>query len=1780
MRRRGSATRQEPTIGLEDFEAPKRDLRERSKRVNYSDDVEEAEEEVANPEEEEEEEEVAPKKRVVRSRKQPTKTTRKNAARTARKPRKVVESDEDMDDALTSSEEDLEEEEEENAEEISVHCDNEESVIVQEEDDVVELILACRVKKQEEEDDEESETKDQETVIEYYCKYKGKSYLHCEWVPRSELDEDIQTKNKLKRFHKLYDISYFEGVEEFFNPEFIEVERVIDHAFYNGADSYLVKWKGLQYCDSTWEYADKIPDKEKIEQYKKFNTIPPADQRRIPTRPAPNKFRKLEESPEFRDGNQLREYQLEGLNWLVFCWYQRRNSILADEMGLGKTVQTVATLEYLRAHESIRGPFIVVAPLSTVEHWRREFEEWTDMNVLVFHGNTESRNTMKDCEFYYRDPKRNTRVGTNLFKFNVLISTYEIVMAEASFLSKIPWQYLVVDEGHRLKNHTSKLSLVLKDFSAAHKLLLTGTPIQNNLTELFSLLQFLDPETFDDLDEFAEEYGNLNENGSERLEGLHKLISPYILRRLKEDVEKSIPPKEEIVVEVVPTTIQKAYEQAIFKRNREFLTRGVSKAQNVPKLNNVLMELRKVCNHPFLISGAEENITRGMSESEVNEALIKSSSKMILVDKLLKKLREGGHKVLIFSQMVLVLNILEDYMRYRGFPYVRLDGTIKGSIRQQAIDRFNNPNIDTFVFLVSTKAGGVGINLTSADTVIIYDSDWNPQNDLQAQARCHRIGQTKEVKIYRLLTKNTKEKEIFERASMKLGLDRAVLSSNNEFVQSSSAKGGTQNKPTLDKEEIELLLRHGAYSAFKIDDTEEQKMLMDEDIDTIMERTATIVRYDSQSAASETPGLSNFSKATFCFSEDMEWQNLLPREKTASGLLPILSEEGSLETEEQKEEFMNDVKALVDSKLIDIEKFRYQPDEELATLLTQMIYARLLESEHQQKAKEWLAILEQPRLRNGATRDGESDEDDNRDSSSKKKTGGWYKAERQRFQKTLLELGWGKWDRIRESKLHTHTIQEIHSMAENFVSQLAKYCENEKDVEFLNMLIESTSVESDVNTDDAPTLKIEPTNGSAKAAEHIKIHLPKEDLANSSIEIIKVAQQGARVSKKKKAKTSSSKISTTNKVIRYYELSDTDKEKDVLVMAAPGFSGEFFIRLSLQSGYRVSKNFEVHGVHPVLEDKEWIDQAKRGAKGWVKKLKFNLCLTKIIDSFHGDLTEDNIPKVGIKAPADWWDKECDKDLMLGFGIHGYGRFDEMKEDSELCFKTKYEDHLSKAKSRKEKKDAGSWPAISAINKRANKLMELLTKEKDISIMTMLKGVSDEATTDDLAFDDAEIIIPTTVVESWSKREKADIQRALLNFGLAPQETTAEPNYPKLISQASLRKTESAVKTYVNHLLKVAKIMTKTDDGEDEEESESKKTNKPNSDDLAPGTAKKLLQRIEIMNNLYMHVYPNWEECKDKFKYLKASGSGLPKWWKSNQHDRELVRGIKKHGFEFKKLFADKDLKFGKTESPREGLLFARLEEIISLCKKISVLGSPTKSKGAWNFTPKKSHVTLKSPPLTSEKKSKRKVKRQTTLELKPVEDESDPIEETSDKETEKVQDESKQPSQETASVSQPKDEMEEEDVLKKKIPKKSSKQPTDAKETEKKSGTKRKNGEQGSSDEDDHHTPRKGQSDYEPNDKKRKVNNSPSPSEHKYSPHHRGDHHRDHRDYHHNDRNERSDRRDSRDGRDSRDRRDSRDGRDSYRERDYRDSRDNHHSRDHRDHGSSSSGSSSHHHHR
>lgn len=697
-------------------------------------------------------------------------------------------------------------------------------------------------------------------VEEFFVKYRNFSHLHCEWKTEEELYKgDKRIYSKIKRFkqkqsQQLNIFEYFD--EEPFNPDYVEVERIldvsehVDPATSESAKHYLVKWKSLQYEDSTWELEEDV-DPLKIKQFEIFKSMPPKDKWKYKKRPPPEQWMQLKESPMYKGGNTLRPYQLEGLNWLLFSWFNGRNCILADEMGLGKTIQSLTFINAVW-ELGIRGPFLVIAPLSTIPNWQRELEGWTDMNVIVYHGSQQSRAMLQEYELFFKNEKGN--FIKELTKFNVLITTFEVVVTDSQDLKNFNWRLCIIDEAHRLKNRNCKLLEGLRQLHLEHRVLLSGTPLQNNVSELFSLLNFLEPSQFSSSEAFLTEFGQLKTESE--VVKLQALLKPMMLRRLKEDVEKTLAPKEETVIEVELTNIQKKYYRGILERNFSFLSKGASSAANIPNLMNTMMELRKCCIHPYLLNGAEDQIqydyrqTHGEDHESYHKALIQSSGKMVLIDKLLPKLKSNGHRVLIFSQMVRCLDILEDYLMYRKYPFERIDGRIRGNMRQEAIDRFSKPDSDRFVFLLCTKAGGLGINLTAADTVIIYDSDWNPQNDLQAQARCHRIGQQKMVKIYRLLCRNTYEREMFDKASLKLGLDKAILQSMN------TSQGGKEgNNKQLSKKEIEDLLKKGAYGAVMDDDNAGDKFC-EEDIDIILARRTQIIQMESEKG-------STFSKASF-----------------------------------------------------------------------------------------------------------------------------------------------------------------------------------------------------------------------------------------------------------------------------------------------------------------------------------------------------------------------------------------------------------------------------------------------------------------------------------------------------------------------------------------------------------------------------------------------------------------------------------------------------------------------------------------------------------------------------------------------------------------------------------------------------------------------------------------------------------------------------------------------------------------------------------------------------
>nr|KAI8763669.1 lymphocyte-specific helicase isoform X2 [Biomphalaria glabrata] len=602
--------------------------------------------------------------------------------------------------------------------------------------------------------------------------------------------------------------------------------------------------------------------------------------------------------PKLMTGGVLRPYQVEGYSWLKVMYENAVNGILADEMGLGKTVQCIAILSHL-VYMGVPGPFLICAPLSTIPNWLSEFQTFApNVPTILYHGPKDSRLQLT------RRISKKYKIREDVYVHPVVITSYEIAMIERKTLSRHEWKYLIVDEGHRIKNTHCRLIRELRMYRSTHRLLLTGTPLQNSLAELWSLLNFLLPEIFDDLGSFESWFDINCMNGAESeekivnqervdsiLSMMHQILSPFMLRRLKSDVDLNIPPKKEIIVYAPLTPQQKEFYSAVIDRSiwdllktkedtipappsldntqlgrgkrktakvqynifmetdqdskkslrsskskrvhdeksyeeeelefenwlmavsdkkTEKVDKGtqvkkVPKSQVNVKMCSVMMQLRKCCNHPYLL---EHPIDATTGNLVLNEGIITSSGKMQVLDQMLAELKRRGHRVLLFSQMTRMLDLIQDFCHIRGYGYCRLDGSDNIDDRKESMREFNKRGSDKFIFLLSTRAGGLGINLTAADTVIIFDSDWNPQCDLQAQDRCHRIGQNKPVVVYRLVSANTIDEKIIERAAAKRKLEKLIIHKGKFKSGNFMARG-----KAISPEELRALLQSKDHDA-------------------------------------------------------------------------------------------------------------------------------------------------------------------------------------------------------------------------------------------------------------------------------------------------------------------------------------------------------------------------------------------------------------------------------------------------------------------------------------------------------------------------------------------------------------------------------------------------------------------------------------------------------------------------------------------------------------------------------------------------------------------------------------------------------------------------------------------------------------------------------------------------------------------------------------------------------------------------------------------------------
>lgn len=684
----------------------------------------------------------------------------------------------------------------------------------------------------------------EEVNKEYLVKWKKKSYYKATWMPGDWVWGVLQTSMR-KAFEKK-DMNAARTTQQAIPEDYVRIDIVFDVRYDDGlqrAKKYedemalaelvkkaYIKYKGLKYEDTVWEAPPPPEEKERWQDFLRayedwvrshYVHLPSsADTKRRISEARTRNFEKdlsLKKQPTSITGGTMLDYQLDGTNWLYYMWYQQQNAILADEMGLGKTLQTIALIAQLRdAHKC--WPFLVVCPNTTVANWRREFEQWApSLRVATYFGSAAARDIARQYQLF---------PGTaSDLRCHVVITSYEAAIDNHTrrMFSGIPWQGLVVDEAHRLKNDANMIYGALNSIKFPFRVLLTGTPLQNNIRELFNLLQFLDHSKKAEV--LAEEYTDLDKD---KIDELHAMLRPCILRRTKESHLTFLPPMAAIILPVSMTVLQKKLYQNILAKNPALIKAIFNKQPGAKlsiaersNLNNILIQLRKCLCHPFVYSRAIED-TSVTDREVVHRNLTEASAKTKLLELLLPKLRERGHRVLLFSQFLENLDIIEDFLDGLGLLHCRIDGKYSSLEKQKQIDRFNEKDSPYFAFLLSTRAGGVGINLATADTVIILDPDFNPHQDMQALARAHRIGQEKKVLVFKLMTQSTVEEKIMQIGKKKMLLDHVLIE--------------RLDRPKDDDEDLEAILKHGATSVFE-DHSENDIHYDNEAIERLLDRS-------------------------------------------------------------------------------------------------------------------------------------------------------------------------------------------------------------------------------------------------------------------------------------------------------------------------------------------------------------------------------------------------------------------------------------------------------------------------------------------------------------------------------------------------------------------------------------------------------------------------------------------------------------------------------------------------------------------------------------------------------------------------------------------------------------------------------------------------------------------------------------------------------------------------------------------------------------------------------
>jgi SNF2 family DNA or RNA helicase len=452
--------------------------------------------------------------------------------------------------------------------------------------------------------------------------------------------------------------------------------------------------------------------------------------------------------PNINPNISLRPYQHAGVRWLKNMANYNLNPILADDMGLGKTLQSLALLQFFK------GPHLVIAPSSVVTNWKREANFFfPKMKCLTYQG------------------KNRKQLRWQIEKMDLIVLSHTTLRLDIEYLAEKLWSHVIVDEAHILKNASSQTSKALHKIQCQHKVALTGTPIQNHPRELWALFKFLSPNYLGSQDEFNKLHKAKLSLEQEKLSTLKKQIAPLFIRRLKKDVARDLPPKIMIneYVDLLPEQIALYKECLATYKGPELLKKVLTEGaqSNQIEILALLQRLKNICNHPKL----------GATSTSA-----KMSGKLNRLLELLHTLYLNKSRVLLFCQSTKMLDILEKEWQKYPWKHLRLDGSTPASQRQTKVDLFQQ-DPSQFLFMISTKAGGAGLNLTAADTVIFYDHDWNPANDLQAQDRAYRIGQKNTVSIHKLISKGTLEESVVSRQKLKTEVAQNILS-NSEVINS------------------------------------------------------------------------------------------------------------------------------------------------------------------------------------------------------------------------------------------------------------------------------------------------------------------------------------------------------------------------------------------------------------------------------------------------------------------------------------------------------------------------------------------------------------------------------------------------------------------------------------------------------------------------------------------------------------------------------------------------------------------------------------------------------------------------------------------------------------------------------------------------------------------------------------------------------------------------------------------------------------------------------------